>query len=257
MRFNFAGVILVVGAVLSAAAAPNVSWAQQHRVRLPDAAASFVPMELAGHVGGLEPVLSVTIGQETKVYPLRILALHGVINDVVGALPLALSYCGPCGTVGAFKRPARTTLAAVFDPKASEMALVSVAGEWSQRSGDGTAKAGKAPAMLSAVPSQVVSMARVRQAARADQIVLVLQDTTISRVPTPKTLALPGSSANTANAQDSNDVAAANETKVLDARSWSLDLLSPERRLGDEERLILLEKRSSGVVGPPSPTRSP
>lgn len=254
MSFKPAPLLALAGMLMASIGLCPPALAQQRVVRLPDAQASFVPLELAGHVGGLEPVLSVTIGQETKVYPLRILALHGVINDQVGKMPLALSYCGPCGTVGAFKRPAHTKLAAIYDPKASEMALVNTAGtQWSQRSGDGTAKAGKAPTMLSAAPSEVVSMARVRQAATADQVVLVLQDTPLSRVPTPKTLALPGSASNSANAQDSNDVAAANQTKVLDARSWSLDLLSPERRLGDEERLILLEKRPSQTVGPPKP----
>lgn len=250
-----APLLALLGALAAAIAlASPPAAAQQRLVRLPDAIASFVPLELAGHVGGLEPVLSVTIGQETKVYPLRILALHGVINDQVNTMPLALSYCGPCGTVGAFRRPEQTTLAALYDAKAREMALVNTAGnQWSQRSGDGAATSGKTPAMLSAVPSQVISMARVRQAATADQVVLVLQDTAISRVPTPKTLALPGSTSNSANAQDSNDVAAANKTKVLDARSWSLDLLSPERRLGDEDRLILLEKRPGQTVGPPAP----
>jgi len=224
-------------------------------VQLPSAKASFVPVELAGHVGGLEPVLSVTIGAETKAYPLRILTLHGVINDTIAGTPVALSYCGPCGTVGAFKREPEMMLQAIFSRDDNVMLLMDRTrnARWSQKSGDGEAQAGKTPTMLAAVPSQVISMARVRQAAKGDQVVLVLQDTAVSRVPTPKTLALPGSVVGAANADDDNDVAASNQTKVLDARSWSLDLLSPERRLSGEERLILLENKSRGVSGPPRP----
>lgn len=230
--------------------------AQQPRGAMPSAEATFVPIELAGHVGGLEPVLSVNVGQETKVYPLRILALHGVINDVISGRAMALSYCGPCGTVGAFQRPGNTKLTAVYDARAKDMTLLSAQGqEWSQSSGDGMRTKGSAPAMLSAMPSKVISMARVRQAAAgADGVVLVLQDTDVSRVPTPKTLALPGATLSAGEVDEDNDVAASNKTKVLDARSWSLDLLSPERRLGDEERLILLEDRAAkGAVGPPAP----
>lgn len=232
----------------------KTAWAQQGVQKMPAAQATFVPIELAGHVGGLEPVLSVKIGQETKVYPLRILALHGVINDVIAQRPMALSYCGPCGTVGAFQRPADTTLTAAYALRTQEMTLQNTRGQmWSQSSGDGLKAGGRAPAMLSAVPSQVISMARVRQAA-VGGVVLVLQDTDVSRVPTPKTLALPGAATSVGPESDENDVAASNKTKVLDARSWSLDLLSPERRLGGEERLILLENRASkGAVGPPAP----
>ncbi|MEM6683563.1 MAG: DUF3179 domain-containing (seleno)protein [Pseudomonadota bacterium] len=223
-------------------------------ILLPPAKAAFVPVELAGHVGGLEPVLSVTIGSETKAYPLRILAFHGVINDVVAGTPLALSYCGPCGTVGAFKRAPEMFLEAIYDRDKTSMMLINKAGaKWAQKSGDGANTKKGAPRMLSAVPSQVVSMARVRQSATGDQVVLVLQDTAVSRVPTPKTLALPGNLAGTRGSDEDTGAVGANQTKVLDARSWSLDLLSPERRLGNEERLILLERKPAVQAGPPAP----
>lgn len=255
MSIGFTAVVRL-GLLLAFALSLITPSAAQNVQRLAAAQASFVPIELAGHVGGLEPVLAVSIAQETKVYPLRILALHGVINDVVAGTPLALSYCGPCGTVGAFNRPEAMQLTAFFDPRAAAMVLANSAGQsWSQKSGDGLQKGGAAPQMLTAVPSQVVSMARVRQAAEADQVVLVLQDTAQSRVPTPKTLALPGSARDgtTLSDDDNDETGASNQTKVLDARSWSLDLLSPEKRLSGEDRLILLEDKRSAPVGPPAP----
>ncbi|MEO0411189.1 MAG: DUF3179 domain-containing (seleno)protein [Pseudomonadota bacterium] len=208
---------------------------------------SFVPLDLAGHVGGLEPVLSVSRGDVTKIYPLRILALHGVINDTLAGRDLALTYCGPCGTVGAFQTNGNTLTASIKDGEIA-MVLTDVGGKrWSQADGE---PLGARQAMLKAMPSSVVSMARARQAAGADQVVLVLQDTERSRIPIPKTLALPGAGN---LQQDVRDEDESNTTKVLDARSWSLDVLSPEKRLTGEERLILLEQRQGDIQGPPRP----
>ncbi|MEM7569486.1 MAG: DUF3179 domain-containing (seleno)protein [Pseudomonadota bacterium] len=210
-------------------------------------AISFVPLDLAGHVGGLEPVLSVELSGVTKIYPLRILSLHGVVNDTINGQSLALTYCGPCGTVGAF-RTNGTSLRAKLDEGGAAMLLEGPRGAlWSQADGEAL---GARQSMLKALPSAVVSMARARQAARADDVVLVLQDTQRSRIPSPKTLALPGQRVATPGSEDDEQ---ANTTKVLDARSWSLDVLSPERRLGNEERLILLEKRQGAQQGPPAP----
>lgn len=208
---------------------------------------SFVPLDLAGHVGGLEPVLSVSRGDVTKIYPLRILALHGVINDTLSGTALALTYCGPCGTVGAFQTKGNTLSAAIEEDTAA-MVLADARGQrWAQSDGEPLGPGGD---MLKAMPSSVVSMARARQAAGAEQVVLVLQDTERSRIPIPKTLALPGASTVQKDRQEDSQ---ANTTKVLDARSWSLDVLSPEKRLTGEERLILLEKRQGDVQGPPRP----
>ncbi|MGD1953941.1 MAG: DUF3179 domain-containing (seleno)protein [Sphingomonadales bacterium] len=214
---------------------------------MPPAKTSFVPLELAGHVGGLEPVLMVPSQTVTKIYPLRILAFHGVINDELAGIDLALTYCGPCGTVGAF-RTNGVAIRAQLESEEPIMTLVGPDGQtWSQEDGEPlTGRAG----MLKAVPATVVSMARARQAAVETDVVLVLQDTAASRVPTPKTLALPGQRDLVATPEDA---AGANTTKVLDARSWSLDVLAPERRLTGEDRLILLEKPQSGVQGPPAP----
>lgn len=211
------------------------------------AAVSFVPIDLAGHVGGLEPVLTIRVGGETKIYPLRILALHGVINDTVGGISLALSYCGPCGTVGAYQTQGQM-LRAYMEDDQQEMDLVNMKGaRWAQATGE---PLGTRQALLKAVPATVVSMARARQAVDAGDLVLVLQDTDRSRIPIPKTLALPGQ---TPASQTDFDDTTANTTKVLDARSWSLDVLSPERRLTGEDRLILLETPQGGIQGPPAP----
>ena len=64
----------------------------------------FVPVADAGHIGAFEPVVSVTIDGHARAYPLRILLWHEIVNDVVGGVPLLVSYCPLCNSGVVFDR---------------------------------------------------------------------------------------------------------------------------------------------------------
>lgn len=64
------------------------------------AAASEAPDYLVDE----EPVLVVELGDEQRAYPLSILILHEIVNDVVGGEPVAVTYCPLCNTGLVFKR---------------------------------------------------------------------------------------------------------------------------------------------------------
>lgn len=49
-----------------------------------------------------DEVLSVTLGGETRAYPLKILVWHEVVNDRVGDTPLVVTYCALTGSAMAF-----------------------------------------------------------------------------------------------------------------------------------------------------------
>ena len=51
-----------------------------------------------------EPVLVLEVGNEQRAYPLSILILHEIVNDVVGGEPVAVTYCPLCNTGLVFKR---------------------------------------------------------------------------------------------------------------------------------------------------------
>jgi hypothetical protein len=64
--------------------------------------------QAAGAVGWLaaaEPVAVVEFGGEAKAYPLQILVWHEIVNDTVGGLPVAVTYCPLCNTAITFRRP--------------------------------------------------------------------------------------------------------------------------------------------------------
>ena len=60
--------------------------------------------EAPGYLVGDEPVLVLRRGDEQRAYPLSILILHEIVNDVVGGEPVAVTYCPLCNTGLVFKR---------------------------------------------------------------------------------------------------------------------------------------------------------
>jgi len=63
--------------------------------------------ETVGQVDWLEddePVLSLTVGEETRAYPLQVMTWHEIVNDTVGGVPVAVTYCPLCNSGVAFER---------------------------------------------------------------------------------------------------------------------------------------------------------
>lgn len=52
-----------------------------------------------------EPVLAVEIDGDARAYPLQIMTWHEIVNDEVGGVPVAVTYCPLCNTGIAFERP--------------------------------------------------------------------------------------------------------------------------------------------------------
>ncbi len=51
-----------------------------------------------------EPVLSLTVAGETRGYPLQVMTWHEIVNDTVGGVPVAVTYCPLCNSGVAFHR---------------------------------------------------------------------------------------------------------------------------------------------------------
>lgn len=51
-----------------------------------------------------EPVISIEIDGDARAYPLRILMWHEIVNDEVGATPVAVTYCPLCNASIVFDR---------------------------------------------------------------------------------------------------------------------------------------------------------
>jgi hypothetical protein len=53
-----------------------------------------------------EPVVSVEVQGEARAYPVQILTRHEIVNDMVGEVPVAVTYCPLCNSALAFDRRA-------------------------------------------------------------------------------------------------------------------------------------------------------
>ena len=76
-------------------------------------------------IDGLEPVLSVEIDGDARAYPLRIMLFHEIVNDVVGGVPVLVTYCPLCNSGVVFDRRfgVEVVSARRFDPLYSGSSL--------------------------------------------------------------------------------------------------------------------------------------
>jgi hypothetical protein len=51
-----------------------------------------------------EPVILLEMGGDARAYPIQILMWHEIVNDVVGGVPVAVTFCPLCYTAIAFER---------------------------------------------------------------------------------------------------------------------------------------------------------
>jgi hypothetical protein len=51
-----------------------------------------------------EPVVALELAGEAKAYPLQVLIWHEIVNDVVGGVPVAVTWCPLCNTAIVFRR---------------------------------------------------------------------------------------------------------------------------------------------------------
>ena len=61
-------------------------------------------VEAAAWLGEQEPIIAFTVNGETKGYPLQILTWHEIVNDEVGGVPVAVTFCPLCNSALAFDR---------------------------------------------------------------------------------------------------------------------------------------------------------
>jgi hypothetical protein len=65
---------------------------------------TFRPVAEVHDLADAEPVIGLTVAGETRAYPLRILTWHEIANDVVGGVPVAVTYCPLCNAAIVFER---------------------------------------------------------------------------------------------------------------------------------------------------------
>ncbi len=65
----------------------------------------FLPVAEESRIGAREPVITLELdGQTPRAYPIRYLTWHEIVNDVVGGVPVAVTFCPLCNSGITFDR---------------------------------------------------------------------------------------------------------------------------------------------------------
>jgi hypothetical protein len=66
-----------------------------------------LPVRQVGFLKAREPVIELVTHGQARAYPLQILIWHEIVNDRIGGLPVAVTFCPLCNTAIAFDRRVR------------------------------------------------------------------------------------------------------------------------------------------------------
>src|SRR5262249_1829417 len=127
---------------------------------------SFVPVAEAPGLAPREPVISVQIGGDARAYPLRAMIWPGIVNDIPGGPPIAVTWCPLCNSSVVFdRRVAGRTLSFGTTGKLRDSDLVMYDREtesWWQQFGGECIVGALLGAQLKYLPARVESVERFR-----------------------------------------------------------------------------------------------
>ncbi len=64
----------------------------------------FIPVSEMQELPAQEPVVGLTVNGVSRAYPMRLLTWHEIVNDVIGGVPVAITYCPLCNSAIVFDR---------------------------------------------------------------------------------------------------------------------------------------------------------
>ena len=103
---------------------------------------AFEPVGAKSGLGAREAVIALEILGEARAYPLRYLMWHEIVNDELGGVPVAVTFCPLCNSAVSFDRRVGAqvlTLGVTGKLRASDMVMYDRESEswWQQATGEG------------------------------------------------------------------------------------------------------------------------
>ena len=206
-------------------------------------APKFVAIAEAEGLADTEPVVGLAIGDDARAYPIRILIWHEIVNDVVGGVPVAVTFCPLCNAAVVFDRRLDGQVlefGTTGKLRYSDLVMYDRQSEswWQQFTGEaivGSMQGKK----LTFVPSRLESFASFKKRAPA------------GKVQVPSTAGMRRYGANPYAGYDSSSrpflysgqmptkVAPLSRVVSIEGRAWSLDLLREKRRIETADGLVI------------------
>lgn len=202
---------------------------------------ALLPAGIASHVAGLEPVIAVEIDGEMRGYPMRIVAAHGIVNDTLAGVPIAVSYCRACSSAMVFDRrvagqASKFGTAGVLYEQNMVMFDAASGTWWQQINGLGLAGPQSARS-LDIVPSTILSAAIFKSRVEQNPGALMAADSELSQQPLASRDAFDLPEPTTRHA----GLSPVERVVVVGRQAWPLALLRRQGRVETDELLIVWE----------------
>lgn len=151
----------------------TIDLAEVRQVLPPDAIRSIdAPLmnsieEAETWLAELSPVIAIEINGDARAYPLAILVFHEIANDVIGEVPVAVTYCPLCNSSIVFERTISDDIldfAVSGNLRNSDLIMYDRQTEswWQQFTGEGIV-GDFAGILLEIVPSQVIGFGQFKE----------------------------------------------------------------------------------------------
>ena len=137
----------------------------------------FAPAGEIDDLADTEPVMSFFVGDDQRAYPLQILIWHEIVNDTVGDIPIAVTFCPLCNSAVVYDRrvgDAVLDFGTTGKLRNSDLVMYDRQTEswWQQFTGEGIVGVHTGTA-LKRLPARIESFGLFRERAGADAKVLV------------------------------------------------------------------------------------
>lgn len=213
----------------------------------------FAPAESTEELGETEPVISVFLGDDKRAYPLRILMWHEIVNDVVGGVPIAVTFCPLCNSALVFDRRVGDRVldfGTTGKLRNSDLVMYDRQTEswWQQFTGEAIVGA-YAGTVLEAVPVRIESFALFKERAGTNASVLIP-----SRPEMRSYGANPYSKYDSAsrpflyNGDLPANIAPLARVVVIGQEAWSLELLRRLKRIEHGDVVMTWEPGQNSVL---------
>jgi hypothetical protein len=130
----------------------------------------------ADHLGAREPVIGVVVAGEARAYPLQLLIWHEIVNDTLGGIPIAVTFCPLCNASVVYDRRIQgktLTFGVTGKLRYSDLVMYDRETEswWQQFTGEGIVGE-LSGEVLKALPARIESFAQFRARAPDGTVVV-------------------------------------------------------------------------------------
>jgi hypothetical protein len=199
-----------------------------------------------------EPVISIAIEGRARAYPLRILTWHEIVNDTLGGVPVAVTYCPLCNSALVFDRRVDGRILSFGTTgklRHSDLVMYDRETEswWQQYLGEGLVGA-LSGTKLKTLPLRVESFARFKERHRGGEVLVPADPGARDYGRNPYARYDSSAKPFLYDGPLPENVAPLERVVVVDGEAWTFSLLKQRRRIVRDDLVITWEPGQNSAL---------